>query len=216
MQIILVKFNHFPTFIYESYNLYHLISLVTLMKLLVFLGNPWPQYHSTKHNIWFLIGDELAKTRNCPDRSLDKQSRALVTSTTQYWEKLLLIKPQTFMNLSGQSVSSLLWYYKLTPADIVVIHDDIDLPLETTRRKFGGSSGGQNGIKDIIQKISTDQFARLKIGVGRPTHPWADIADHVLSKLPHNTLEHLGALSNDVLEKLQNHFFNNNTTENKK
>lgn len=186
------------------------------MKLLVFLGNPGPQYHFTKHNIWFLIGDELAKTRNCSDWSLDKQSRAVITTAMHEGEKLILVKPQTFMNLSGQSVISLLWYYKLTPADIVVIQDDIDLPLETVRRKFGGSSGGQNGIKDIIQKIGTDQFARVKIGIGRPTHPWADIADHVLSKLPHNTLEHLGALSNDVLEKLQNHFFNNNTTENKK
>lgn len=186
------------------------------MKLLVFLWNPGPQYHLTKHNIWFLIGDELTKTRNCSDRSLDKQSRALITSTNYQGEKVILAKPQTFMNLSGQSVASLLWYYKLSASDMVVIHDDIDLPLETTRRKFGGSSGGQNGIKDIIQKISTDQFARVKIGIGRPSHPWADIADYVLSKLPHDTLEHLGALSNDVLEKLQNHFFNNNTTENKK
>lgn len=177
------------------------------MKLFIFLGNPWPQYHFTKHNIWFLIGDELAKTRNCPDRSLDKQSKALTTSTNYKWEKIILAKPQTFMNLSGQSVSSLLWYYKLTASDIVVIHDDIDLPLETTRRKIGGSSGGQNGIKDIIQKIGTDQFARVKIGIGRPAHPGADIADYVLSKLPHETIEHLGALSNEILDKLNQHFF---------
>ncbi len=177
------------------------------MKLLVFLGNPWPQYHFTKHNIWFLIGDELAKTRNCPDRSLDKQSRALITIGKYEREKIILIKPQTFMNLSGQSVASVLGYYKLTSSDMVVIHDDIDLPLEITRWKFWWSSGGQNGIKNIIQKINTDQFARIKIGIGRPTHTWADIADYVLSKLPHETIEHLWALSNEVLDKLNQHFF---------
>ena len=186
---------------------YHLFKTILIMKLLIFLGNPGPSYHFTKHNIWFLIGDELAKERNCPDWSLDKQSRALMTFTHLQGENILLVKPQTFMNLSGQSVSFLLWYYKLSPADIVVIHDDIDLPLETVRRKFGGSSGGQNGIKDTIQKIGTDAFARVKIGIGRPAHPWADIADYVLSKLPNDTLEHLGALSNEVVDRLDKHFF---------
>lgn len=177
------------------------------MKLLIFLGNPGPQYHFTRHNIGFLIGDELAKTRNCSDRSLDKQSRALVTSSQYKGEKVILVKPQTFMNLSGSSVVSLLWYYKATPADIVLIHDDIDLPLESIRRKFSGSSGGQKGVKDTIQKLGTEEFARMKIGVGRPAHPSADIADYVLSKLPYETLEHLGALSTEVLGKLDTHFF---------
>ena len=177
------------------------------MKLLIFLGNPGPSYHLTKHNIWFLIGDELAKTRNCSEWSIDKQSRALITSTQYQGEKLILAKPQTFMNLSWLSVASLLGYYKLTPADIVLIHDDIDLPLETVRRKFAWSSGGQNGVKDTIQKLGTDGFARVKIGIGRPAHPGADIADYVLSKLPHDLLEKLWALSNEVLDKLDKHFF---------
>lgn len=178
------------------------------MKLLVFLWNPWPQYQFTKHNIWFLIGDELAKTRNCSEWSLDKQSRALITTTKYNNEKILLAKPQTFMNLSGQSVASLLWYYKLTPADMVVIHDDIDLPLETTRRKFWWSSGGQNGVKDIIQKINTDQFARIKIGIGRPSHPNANIADYVISRLPLDFLNNIWSLSEKIIEKLHNHFLN--------
>lgn len=175
------------------------------MKLFIFLWNPWPKYEYTKHNIWFLVGDELAKSRNCEARSLDKQSKALITSTNHNGEKTLLVKPQTFMNLSGQSISSLLWYYKLTPADIVVIHDDIDLPLWTIRRKFGGSSGGQNGIKDTILRLGTDQFARVKIGIDRPSHPSADIADYVLSNLSKDTLDSLPHIAQEVLKKIDTH-----------
>lgn len=177
------------------------------MKLLIFLWNPGTQYEYTRHNIWFLVGDELAKHRNCDNRSLDKQSKSLITSTNHNGDKLLLVKPQTFMNLSGQTISSLLWYYKLTPADIVVIHDDIDLPTETIRRKVWGSSWGQNGIKDTIAKLGTDNFARIKIGIDRPSHPAANIADYVLSKLPKETLEDMRQTANRVLEKLNMHFF---------
>ena len=111
------------------------------------------------------------------------------------------------MNLSGQTISSLLWYYKLTPADIVVIYDDIDLPLETIRRKFGWSSGGQNGIKDTIVRLGTDQFARVKIGIDRPSHPAADIADYVLSNLPKDTIENIWQITHQVVDKLNTHFF---------
>jgi PTH1 family peptidyl-tRNA hydrolase len=177
------------------------------MKILIFLWNPGEQFQYTKHNIWFLVGDELAKTRNCTPWSLDKQSKALITSTNYNGEKLLLVKPQTFMNLSGQTISSLLWYYKLTAADIVVIHDDIDLPTGTIRRKIGGSSGGQNGVKDTIAKLGTDNFARVKIGIDRPSHPAADIADYVLSKLSKESLEHMRQTADQVLDRLNNHFF---------
>jgi PTH1 family peptidyl-tRNA hydrolase len=177
------------------------------MKILFFLWNPWPQYEHTRHNIWFLVGDELAKTRNCPAWLLDKQSKSLITSTNYNGEKVLLVKPQTYMNLSGQTVSSLLWYYKLTPADIVIIHDDIDLPTGTIRRKVGGSSWGQNGIKDIITKLGSDNFARIKIGIDRPSHPAADIADYVLSKLSKENLEQMRQTADHVLDKLNTHFF---------
>ncbi len=111
------------------------------------------------------------------------------------------------MNLSGQTVASLLWYYKLTANDIVIIHDDIDLPIGTIRRRVGGSSGGQNGVKDTIAKLGTDNFARIKIGIDRPSHPAADIADYVLSKLPKENIEHMRQTADLVLEKLNTHFF---------
>jgi len=180
------------------------------MKLLIFLWNPGAQYEQTRHNIWFLVGDELAKTRNCPAWSLDKQSKSLITSTNHNGEKLLLVKPQTFMNLSGQSIASLLWYYKLTANDIVIIHDDIDLPTGTIRRRVGGSSGWQNGVKDTIAKLGTDNFARIKIGIDRPSHPAADIADYVLSQLPKESREHMRQTADLVLEKLNTHFFSKN------
>lgn len=191
---------------------YHITTLSLLyshriMKILIFLWNPWPQYEKNRHNIWFLVGDELAKKWDCDSRSLDKQSKALTTSTTYRGEKLLLVKPQTYMNLSGQTVSSLLWYYKLTPADIVVIHDDIDLPTGTIRRRIGGSSGWQNGVKDIINKLGTDQFARVKIGIDRPSHESISVADHVLSNLSKESLDTIANTSDEVLDKINHHFF---------
>jgi len=190
------------------------------MKLLVFLWNPGAQYEKNRHNIWFLVGDELAKKWDCDSRSLDKQSKSLITKTIVPFsdrmnlgtsrgargEVILLVKPQTFMNLSGQTVSSLLWYYKLTPADIVVIHDDIDLPTGTIRRRIGGSSGWQNGVKDIINKLGTDQFARVKIGIDRPSHESISVADHVLSNLSKESLDTIAITSDQVLDKINHHF----------
>lgn len=177
------------------------------MKLLFFLWNPGEQFKNTKHNIGFLIWDELAKNWNCDSRSLDKQSKSLTTSTNVNWEKIILVKPQTFMNLSGQTVSSLLWYYKLSPADIVIVHDDIDLTEWTIKWKFWWSSGWQNWVKDTINKIWTEEFARVRVGIGRPSHPWADVADYVLSQLPKEKLEYMRETANQVLEKLNTHFF---------
>jgi PTH1 family peptidyl-tRNA hydrolase len=114
------------------------------------------------------------------------------------------------MNLSGQTVISLLWYYKLTANDIVIIHDDIDLPVGTIRRRVGGSSGWQNGVKDTIAKLGTDNFARIKIGIDRPSHPAADIAEYVLSQLPKESREHMRQTADLVLDKLNTHFFSKN------
>lgn len=176
------------------------------MKFFIFLWNPWPQYEHTKHNIWFLIGDELVKRRNCETRSWDKNAKALITSTNYNGEKILLVKPQTYMNLSGQTISFLLNFYKRTANDIVLIHDDIDLPQGTIRYKFGWSSGGQNGVKDTIAKIGTDQFARIKIGIDRPSHPSADVADYVLSKLSKEQSESIPDYTDEVIKKIDHHF----------
>ena len=175
------------------------------MKLLFFLGNPWPQYEQTRHNMWFLIGDILAKDRNCPERSLDKKSKSLITSTQYKKEKIILIKPQSFINLSGQAVITLKTFYKIENHDIIIIHDDLDLPLETIRVRHEGSAGGHNGLKDIIQRLGTDKFTRIKIGIGRPLTTWVDVVEHVLGKLSSTTLDRLWALSKQVEEELYNH-----------
>lgn len=155
----------------------------------------------------FLIGDILAQERNADDRSLDTKSKSLITKTNYQGEKLILCKPQTFMNLSGTSVQALMKYYQLNLTDLVVIHDDIDIPEQTVKWRFGGSSGGQNGIKDIIQKINSDQFARVKVGIGRPAHPSMNVADYVLSKLPTSYLDQLPTMADEVRVRLNQHFF---------
>ena len=177
------------------------------MKFLIFLGNPWPQYEKNRHNIWFLIGDALARKWDCEKRSLDKQSKSLLTATNYNGEKILLVKPQTYMNLSGQTVSFLLHFYKRTPNDIILIHDDIDLPKWTIRYKFGWSAGWQNGVKDTIAKLGTDQFARIKIGIDRPSHESISVADYVLSNLSKEEIEHIPITTDKVLEKIDHHFF---------
>ena len=178
------------------------------MKLLIFLGNPGIQYEKTRHNIWFIIGDELAYRRNCEIRKTNKEAKALISSTLYDDEKILLVKPQTYMNLSGQSVSFLQSFYKVDLKDIILIHDDIDLPTGTIRYKFGGSSGGQNGIKDTIIKLGNDQFARIKVGIGRPLHPDISIADYVLGKLNKEELDNIHEYTNITINKLNKHFFN--------
>ncbi len=175
------------------------------MKLIFFLGNPWPQYEQTRHNMWFLVGDILANDRNCPNRSHDKKSNSLITTTKFKEEKIILIKPQSFINLSGQAVLSLRIFYKLDNQDIIIVHDDLDLPLETIRIRHEGSAGWHNGLKDIIQRLGTDKFMRVKIGIGRPLTHCIDIVDHVLGKLSDSTIDRLGALSKEVEKEIHNY-----------
>lgn len=201
-------FNHYTTQVF--------ILNKCSMKLLIFLGNPWPQYELTKHNIWFLIGDHIAYRWDCEEWSTHNAGKSLMTSTIQEGEKVILIKPQTYMNLSGQSAAYWCWFYKILPKDIIVIHDDIDLPAGTIRYKFWGNSWGQNGIKDIIQKLWTDQFSRVKIGIWRPDHPWYSVADYVLSKLPTTELDMLGDYTTQVLQKISHHFLDKKLQEEKK
>ncbi len=149
------------------------------MKLFVGLGNPGAQYFSTKHNVGFMLADRLAKELNAPDWSLN--FRAELTAAYVGGEKLLLAKPQTFMNLSGEAVRPIMDYYKLSTEDLIVAHDDMDLPLGSIRIRPKGSGGGHHGIESIIQHLSGDQhFARIRIGVGRPPEQWS-VNNHVLS-----------------------------------
>ena len=149
------------------------------MHLIVGLGNPTKQYEGTRHNVGFETIDRIAAENQI--RVEEKKHKALYGSGYIEGEKVILAKPQTFMNLSGESVRELSDYYKIPAENIIVIYDDISLDVGQLRIREKGSAGGHNGIKDIIAKTGTDQFERVKVGVGEKPAGW-DLADHVLGR----------------------------------
>ena len=148
------------------------------MILVVGLGNPGNQYKNTRHNVGFLTVDILAEKLNISVKKL--KFKSLYGETILNTEKLILIKPQTFMNNSGKSVREWVSFYKVPPENLIVIQDDIDIPFATLRLRQKGSAGTHNGMKSIISQIQQDNFPRVKIGVGQKKGPM-DLADFVLS-----------------------------------
>ncbi len=148
--------------------------------LIVGLGNPGQKYENTRHNAGFMSIDTLAKSLGVTiDRA---QFHSLTARATIGDVTVLLMKPQTLMNASGLAVQEAAMFYKLDPAQIVVISDDINLPPAKLRIRPNGSAGGQNGLKDIITCLGSDQFARVRVGVGQKPHPDYDLAKWVLSR----------------------------------
>ncbi len=154
------------------------------MKLIVGLGNPGKKYENTRHNVGFaVISDFRSQTPDFSDWKTDKKLNADVSAGKINGEKVVLVKPQTFMNESGRAVAAAAKFYKIKPTDVLVIHDDIDLPLGKIRIKKDGSSGGHRGIESIIKALASENFVRLKIGVAPETRPKNfDAADFVLKK----------------------------------
>ena len=148
--------------------------------MIVGLGNPGAEYEKTRHNVGFRVSELLAGRWKVKIDRL--KFRALTRMVTAEGQKLLLVQPQTYMNASGAAVSALATYYKVKPERILVIFDDISLPVGRIRVRRDGSAGGHNGIKSIIQSLGTDQFPRVKVGVGAKPHPDYDLADWVLSR----------------------------------
>lgn len=148
------------------------------MKMIVGLGNPGRKYELTKHNIGFLVADLLAD--DFGKEITSKKENALITEVRLNNERLIIVKPQTFMNLSGNAVASLAHFYRIAPEDVVVIYDDLDLEQGLVRLRAKGSAGGHNGIKSIIQHLGTTEFPRVKVGIGRPYPGW-QTPDYVLS-----------------------------------
>ena len=147
--------------------------------LIVGLGNPGKDYERTRHNAGFRAVDLLAEQLGC---RIDKgKFQGLYGQTTYEGKKLMLLKPQTYMNLSGRSVLQLSAYFSIPPQRIIVLFDDISLPPGRLRIRADGSAGGHNGIKSIIAELGSQDFPRVKIGVGAKAHPEQDLADHVLS-----------------------------------
>ena len=134
--------------------------------LIIGLGNPGREYKDNRHNIGFMLIDRLAVRLNA--RGMKLQSKAIVTSGLYEERKLILAKPQTYMNLSGQSVQGLLNFYKIPAENLMVAHDDLDLPLGTIRIRPSGGAGGQRGMASTIERLGTQDFPRLRLGIGRP------------------------------------------------
>lgn len=148
--------------------------------LIVGLGNPGPTYERTRHNAGFWFVDELARRHGCVFRNEPKfsgEAARLTLNGRDYW----LLKPATFMNRSGQAVLGMAGFYKILPESILVVHDELDLPPGTARLKRGGGHGGHNGLRDITSRLSSNTFARLRIGIGHPGSS-DQVVDYVLNR----------------------------------
>lgn len=134
--------------------------------LIIGLGNPGREYKETRHNIGFMVIDRIAVRLNA--QGIKVQAKAIVTNTIYQERKLILAKPQTYMNLSGQSVQGLLHFYKIPIENLIVAHDDLDIPFGAIRIRPGGGPGGQRGMASTIEQLGTKDFPRLRLGIGRP------------------------------------------------
>ena len=170
------------------------------MKLIAGLGNPGKEYAQSKHNIGFMLLDALA-ARWQEDAWREKES-ALALETRFAGEKVLLVKPLTYMNESGRAVGSLLSWYKLSPEDLLVIHDDLDLPMGTVRIRGKGGSGGHNGMKSVIAHVGSENFPRIRIGIGRPKGERTVVA-HVLSGFSQEEQEKIAESVNYLLPAVE-------------
>jgi len=139
------------------------------MYLIAGLGNPGQQYAGTRHNIGFMMLDHFAEKNDLT--FTDSKWKALVSKAVVWDESVVLLKPQTFMNLSGMAVAQAVNFYKLQPANIIVIHDDLDMEFGRLKIVSGGGDGGHKGIRSIIEHLGTKNFPRIKIGIGRPPTP---------------------------------------------
>lgn len=168
--------------------------------LIIGLGNPGREYRDTRHNIGFMVIDRLCSVLGV---SINKvQSKALMTVGLVEGQKVILAKPQTFMNLSGQSVNGLIRFYKVPIEHLIVAHDDLDLPLGTLRLRPGGGSAGQKGVASIIQQLGTQNFARLRLGIGRPPGQM-DPSSYVLQKFVSGEQEMLAMVLDHAVEAVR-------------
>ena len=147
--------------------------------VVVGLGNPGPEYQETRHNVGQRVLDHLASSTF--HRRWQRDDSTLLCTGTWRGEPVKLIKPQSFMNVTGPVVARALRRHTADPADLILVYDDIDLPLGTVRVRMKGSHGGHNGVRSVIEAVGTEDVRRVKVGIGRPDHK-ADVPDHVLTR----------------------------------
>ena len=170
------------------------------MKLIVGLGNPGMQYAATRHNIGFEVIDSLSEVYNIPVNK--SKYKALIGEGRIGDERVILMKPQTFMNLSGEAVRACMDFQKLSNEDVIIIYDDISLDVGQIRIRKSGSAGGHNGIKSIIAHMNTQEFPRVKVGVGQKPAGW-DLANYVLGRFSEEDMKIIGPKINDVIKAVE-------------
>lgn len=173
------------------------------MKLIVGLGNPGREHENNRHNIGFLAVEGIAYDLNENFKLFGQQKKSELFQTTLEGEKIFFQKPITYMNLSGEAVVEAAYFYKIEPKNVCVIHDELDLPFGDVRLKIGGGEGGHNGLKSITKHLGTPNYARIRMGIGRPPHPEMDVADYVLSDFKKNELEDLDKMIDATSEAVK-------------
>jgi len=169
------------------------------VKLVVGLGNPGSRYQWTRHNAGFMVLDRLSHLAGIPVTK--KGSSGLTGEGFWFGHRLILLKPQTFMNLSGRSVAEMARFYKISSEEIIVVHDDLDIPFGQVRLKKGGGHGGHNGLRSIFSDIGTGDFLRLRIGIGRPAR--GDVVDYVLHPFSANEMQDLAVVLDGAVDTLE-------------
>lgn len=170
--------------------------------LIVGLGNPGPQYERTRHNIGQLVVDELAARRGESFRSHKANARVAEAWLRPGGPKVVLAKPNSFMNVSGGPVAGLVQFYGIPPERVVVVHDELDIPFDAVRLKVGGGHGGHNGVRDVAKALNTPEFSRVRVGIGRPPGR-QDPADWVLQPFPPSAREELALAVSDAADAVE-------------
>ncbi|MDD2335973.1 MAG: aminoacyl-tRNA hydrolase [Geobacteraceae bacterium] len=172
------------------------------VKLIVGLGNPGSRYQWTRHNAGFMVLDRLSHQAGIP--FVKKGTSCFSGEGFWHGHRLILLKPQTFMNLSGRSVTEVARFYKISCEEIIVVHDDLDIPFGRVRLKKGGGHGGHNGLRSIFSDFGSGDFIRLRIGIGRPVR--GDVVDYVLHPFSANEMQDLASVLDGAVDTLESLF----------
>lgn len=171
-----------------------------ILKVIVGLGNPGSEYSRTRHNVGFMVLDAFAKKHQVTNWK--NKYEAEIGECKIEGEQVLLVKPQTYMNHSGNAVGAIVRWYKLNVEDVVAIYDDMDIPVGNVKLKKHGSSGGHRGVESMLVNLGKEEFARVRVGIGRPLPNWT-VVDHVLAKFPEEEQKVIDELSEKLIPAIE-------------